>query len=127
MVQTIYNLDAGWEGLDINTKWKYLQEDSDGNVDLEEFNTGSAIKIKIQVSAAQLATNFSVYTWQWTPAGGETAYYFDEEGEVQSMQGDLITAKMITLGNFFKTSDEALAAAKRIVSNMSSYHDTLGY
>ncbi len=126
MAQTIYNLDAAWSGLEQDSKWVHVETD-EGTVVLDQFEPENGISLKIQVTSTQLSDHFSTHTWQWAPGGGETAYYFDEEGDVQSTQGDLVTAKMKALGNYFKTEADATEAAKKVTSTLLKYHDELGY
>lgn len=126
MVNTVYNLDSAWSGFAQDSKWIYVDED-DGTVTLEQFEVENDIKVKIQVTTTQLADEFSTHTWQWAPGGGETAHYIDKDGAVQSVDGASVTAGMLALGNYFKSADDATAAAKLVTTTLLNYHDTLEY
>lgn len=56
---------------------------------------------------------------------GVTWYYVDKEGVTQSVDGASITAKMVTLGNYFKTSADAASAL--IEGVLLNYHNQLEY
>jgi len=126
MANTVYNLDSAWGGQAQDTKWIYLQEE-DGIVYLKQFQPVDVEEVKLEVTTADLAAEFSVYTWQETPGGGVTWYYVDEEGVVQGVDGTLITAPMLALGNYFKTNANATTASSLIQGVLLNYHDTLGY
>ena len=126
MVDLVYNLDAGWSGLDQDSKWLHIETEEE-TVTLEAWQPANGITVKIQVTTTQLTDQFSIHTWQHSPSGGETIYYLDKEGEVQSVDGASITAKMVTLGNYFKTADDATSASKVVKTALLKNHDDLEY
>ena len=126
MVDLIYNLDAGWSGLDQDSKWLHIETEEE-TVTLEAWQPANGITVKIQVTTTQLTDQFSTHTWQESPAGGATWYYLDKEGEVQSVDGASITAKMETWGNYFKSSADASAASKVVKTAFLKNHDDLEY